>query len=188
MNNPEEKWTNWTTGVRKLLPLSIVYYIQTNTFSTPLSSSYIHNHGWSCQTCWNDLSIYWFNGSYVHTYIFLIRDDDQSTKNPAISLVAYNVTRLLIGPSTSPPITLTMYHVGGGARLFPVMGNGHGRVTEPKGDHLTGGNLGMIPYLSSLVSFVWIVLIRFVGYCRDVTHIYPKKRIKKQYVYMASGG
>ena len=39
-----------------------------------------------------------------------------------------------------------MYHVGEGARPgpFPITGNGHGRVTEPKGDQFSGRNLGMI--------------------------------------------
>ena len=39
-----------------------------------------------------------------------------------------------------------MYHVGEGARpcSFPVTGNGHGRVTEPQGDHFSVRNLGMI--------------------------------------------
>ena len=40
-----------------------------------------------------------------------------------------------------------MYHVGDGtwASLFPITGNGHGRVTEPKSDQFSGRNLGMIP-------------------------------------------
>ena len=42
-----------------------------------------------------------------------------------------------------------MYHVGELARPcpFPVTENGHGRVTEPKGDHFIGRNLGLIPYM-----------------------------------------
>ena len=41
-----------------------------------------------------------------------------------------------------------MYHVGEETRPcpFPVTGNGHGRVTEPKGDQFSGRNLCMIPY------------------------------------------
>ena len=41
-----------------------------------------------------------------------------------------------------------MYHVGEGARpcpFPPVTGNGHGRVTDPQGDHFSGRILGMIP-------------------------------------------
>ena len=76
-----------------------------------------------------------------------------NTTNPAISLVVNNVIHLLIGPQTWAPITLTMYHMGKGTQPcpFPVMGNGHGQVTEPKGDQFSGRNLGMIPKRPTLV-------------------------------------
>ena len=41
-----------------------------------------------------------------------------------------------------------MYYLGKGSRLcpFPIMGSGHGRVTEPKGNQFNGRDLGMIPH------------------------------------------
>ena len=47
-----------------------------------------------------------------------------------------------------------MYHVGEGTRpcQFPVTRNGHGRVTEPKGDQYSGRNLGMIPFFTENVT------------------------------------
>ena len=44
-------------------------------------------------------------------------------------------------------MTSIMYHMGEGTQLcaFPVTGNGHRRDTEPKGNHISGRNLGMIP-------------------------------------------
>ena len=56
--------------------------------------------------------------------------------NHAISLVVYNIIPFLIGPPARAPITSLVYQVGEGTRpcLFPVTGNGYGRVTEPKGD------------------------------------------------------
>ena len=76
-----------------------------------------------------------------------VRDDAQNTTNPAISLVFYNVILLLIGPPLRAPITLIMYHVGKepGCVFSPVMGNGHGWITEPKGDQFRSPNLDMIP-------------------------------------------
>ena len=40
-----------------------------------------------------------------------------------------------------------MYQMGEGIRPcpFPVTGNGQERATEPKDDHFSGRNLGMIP-------------------------------------------
>ena len=48
-----------------------------------------------------------------------------------------------------------MYSVGEGTRpcLFPVTENGHGRVTEPKGDQFSGYNLGVIPEVNWLLEF-----------------------------------
>ena len=68
---------------------------------------------------------------------------------PAISLVVYNVTPLLIGPSEWVLITLIMYHMGEGTRMcpFPVTGNKHGRVTEPKDQQFSGHILDLIPKL-----------------------------------------
>ena len=76
----------------------------------------------------------------------LFRDHVQNTTNATISLVANNVILRLIGPSTGNPITSIMYHVDEGTRpcSFPVTGNGHGEVTEPRGDQFSGRNLGMI--------------------------------------------
>ena len=44
-------------------------------------------------------------------------------------------------------ITSIMYHVGEGNQPcpFPVTKNGHGRVTEPIGDHFSGRDFGRIP-------------------------------------------
>ena len=62
-----------------------------------------------------------------------------------------------------------MYHVGGGARLcpFPVMGNGHGRVTLPKGDQFSDRNQGVIPKSSPHASiFVFPtskLLVHYIG-------------------------
>ena len=46
-----------------------------------------------------------------------------------------------------------MYHVGEGTRPcpFPAMGNGNGQVTEPKGEHFSGRNLGMIPTVADSI-------------------------------------
>ena len=76
-----------------------------------------------------------------------LRDHAQYTTNHAISLVVNNVISLLIGPPAWAPLVSIMYHVGEGTRphSFPVTENGHGRVTEPEGDHFSGRNLGMIP-------------------------------------------
>ena len=65
----------------------------------------------------------------------------------AISLVVSNVIPILIGPLIWALETSTMHHVGEGTWPcpFPVTGNGYGRITEPKGDHFSGRNLGMIP-------------------------------------------
>ena len=45
--------------------------------------------------------------------------------------------------------------------MYHVMGNGHGRVTEPKDDHLSGRILGMIP--KDLPLGFFIILIKVVG-------------------------
>ena len=68
------------------------------------------------------------------------------------------VIPVLIGPSKWAQITSTMYHVGQGTRPcpFPVTGNGHGRVIEPKGDYFSGRNLGMIPYLNKCNAWLHI--------------------------------
>ena len=60
----------------------------------------------------------------------MLRYHAQNTTKPVISLVVYNVTPLLIGPSEWVLITLIMYHVGEGTQMcsFPVTGNGHGRA------------------------------------------------------------
>ena len=83
---------------------------------------------------------------HVTLAIISIRDHAQNTTNSAISLVVYYVIPLLIGLPVCGPTSLIMYHVGEGTRPSPflVTGNGHGRVTEPKGDHWSGPNLGMI--------------------------------------------
>ena len=63
--------------------------------------------------------------------------------NSAISLVANNIILPLIGSLTRAP-----NHASVGIRpcLFHVTEKGHGRVTEPEGDHLISGrNLGMNP-------------------------------------------
>ena len=63
----------------------------------------------------------------------LIRDHAQNMTNPAISVVAYNVIPLLVGPPARAPITSIVYHVSEGTRPcpIPVTGNGHGRVPSP---------------------------------------------------------
>ena len=68
-----------------------------------------------------------------------LRDHAQNTINPAISLVAYNIILLLIGPPARAPITSIVYHMDEGTCPcpFPVTGIGHRQVFEPKGDHLT---------------------------------------------------
>ena len=68
-----------------------------------------------------------------------IRDHAQNMTNTAISLVDYKAIPFLIGPLLCPPKTSIMYHVGKVIWLcpFPITGNRHGRVTDPKGDHLT---------------------------------------------------
>ena len=43
-----------------------------------------------------------------------IRDRAQSTTNPEISLVAYNIIALLIGPPARAPMTLNVCHMGEG--------------------------------------------------------------------------
>ena len=75
-----------------------------------------------------------------------LKDHAHNTPNSAISLVVNNVIPSSSDWSTRTPITLIMYHVGEGSRPCPflVTGNGHGRVTEPKGDQYSGLNLGMI--------------------------------------------
>ena len=83
----------------------------------------------------------------ISQFTSVLRDNAQNTTNSAISLVVYNVIPILIGWSRWAPIYSIMYYVGQGTRPcpFPVTGNGHGRVTEPKGDHFSGRNLGMLP-------------------------------------------
>lgn len=63
-----------------------------------------------------------------------------------ISLVVHNAIPLLIGPIIWAPITSTLHQVGAGTRLcpFPVARNGHGRVTELKGDWFSSRNLRMV--------------------------------------------
>ena len=60
-----------------------------------------------------------------------------------------NVIPLLIGPPAGGPITSFVYHVSERTppSPFPVTGNRHGGVTEPKGDHFSGRILAMIPNL-----------------------------------------
>ena len=72
----------------------------------------------------------------------VLSDGAQNTTNPAISLVVNNLIPLLIGTSALAPTTSIIYHVGEGTRPcpFPVTGNGHGRVTKPKGDRFIGRN------------------------------------------------
>ena len=84
----------------------------------------------------------------MNSQVNAVRDHTQNTTNPVISLVVYNVIPILIGQLAYAPITSIMYHLGEGTPPcpFPVTGNGHGRVTELKGDHLSGRNFGMIPY------------------------------------------
>ena len=58
-----------------------------------------------------------------------------------------------------------MYSPGKRSRLcpFPIMGNGHGRVTEPMGDQFSGRNLGMIPYLMNGLGLgLGKILVKFV--------------------------
>ena len=75
--------------------------------------------------------------SFLSLSYLSIRDHAQNTTNFAISLVANNVILPLIGSLTGTPITLIMYHASEGTRpcLFHVTEKGHGRVTEPEGDH-----------------------------------------------------
>ena len=89
----------------------------------------------------------------------MLRGCSCNTTNSAISLLVNNVIPLLIGRSKQAPMTLVMYHVGQGTRPcpFPVTGNGHGRVTEPKGDQFSSRNLRMVPNCS--VTFFPIVAI-----------------------------
>ena len=88
----------------------------------------------------------------------VVRDDAQNTTNPAISVVVYHIIPLLIGQAVWILIISIMYHVGEGTWpcLFPVTANWHGRVTEPKSDHLSGCNLRTIPENI----FLWIF-----GFC-----------------------
>ena len=75
------------------------------------------------------------------------RDHAQNMTNSAISLVANNVIPLPIGQPALALITLIMHHVCEGTQPypFPVTWDGHGRVTEPQGNHLSGRNLSVIP-------------------------------------------
>ena len=90
-----------------------------------------------------------------------------NTTNPAILLVAYNVIPLLIGPPAWASITSIMYHVGEATQPcpFPVMGNAHGQVTEPKGNQFSGHNLGTIPYRQMFTKYFLLneILIKYSG-------------------------
>ena len=83
-----------------------------------------------------------------------LTDHAQNTTNRAISLVVNYVIPLLTGSSTWASITSIMYHKGEGTRPcpFPVTGNGDRRVTEPKGNQVSGRNLGMIPKILTGIS------------------------------------
>ena len=54
-----------------------------------------------------------------------------------------------------------MYYPGKGSPPcpFPIMGNRHGRVTEPKGDQFSGRNLGMIPYLMNSLGQIFVKFV-----------------------------
>ena len=58
---------------------------------------------------------------------------------------------------------------GNPAVLFRVTANGHGRVTEPKGDHLSDRILDMIPK-QSLESVVRIVVRQVINTIREISY------------------
>ena len=77
-----------------------------------------------------------------------------------------------------------MYHLSEGTRPcpFPVTENGHGRVTDPQGDHFSGRNLGVIPYIQNGVIFYEAIkcqvrtkfwyMHRYFGYVYKSIHVH----------------
>ena len=59
---------------------------------------------------------------------------------------------------------------------FPVTGNGHGRVTEPKGEHFSGRNLGKIPNFAvvSVVLYAQIARTKADLITRDKDTLYRR--------------